>query len=264
MGSDDVSISPQECNTEYIYDTYKKCIAHIIAYIEVYEHDLPGKIMTQIAELFQMLAIYETSPQNPPNSDIAKTLFKVNLKVTQSLHKHAICLFINKIQQYKKNFRRFNYKGAMLDEQNFAETANRKEKEIAQSFTDKLAKCYSDKFITTLVSLPLKEKLLYLAGYVKFKIFRISSFSILKSEPYLPIDNLINDCMDDINFVDTYEETRQLLELYEKARPKVISSKARQSFGMSVFIAVCSWIIPIILVLPFMIRVITALITYLK
>ena len=44
-----------KCNTHYVYEKYKAEISELIAYIEVYEHDLPAEIMAQTAELFQTI-----------------------------------------------------------------------------------------------------------------------------------------------------------------------------------------------------------------
>ena len=48
-------------NVQYIYDKYKEVQSEIIAYIEVYDHDLPDVIVNEIVELFQIVAVYETS-----------------------------------------------------------------------------------------------------------------------------------------------------------------------------------------------------------
>ena len=35
-------LSSESCNTDLIYNQYKDTISELIAYIEVYEHDLPN------------------------------------------------------------------------------------------------------------------------------------------------------------------------------------------------------------------------------
>lgn len=247
-------LSQQIYDTKYIYDKYKETLSELIAYIEVYEHDLPTEVMAQIAELFQSVAVYENRINSTEDGDLSNLLLESNLKITQSLYKHAICLFIKKIEEYKRMFKRFQYKGVMLNGKNFAEVVKRKEKEIIKSFSEKLKKCYKKDFLTTLRSLSVRECVSYLAGYIKVSV--VPSFFSLKKEPFLPINSTILEGIEEVDLANIFIYTKELLELYESILPKVISNGAKQSFKMSMFVAILGWVIPIVGVIPIIIEII--------
>lgn len=242
-------LSSESCNTDLIYNQYKDTISELIAYIEVYEHDLPEDVMAEIAELFQMIAFYETDIQE---SDVRNALYITSVKVTQSLYIHAICLFINKIQEYKKVFKKFKYKGVMLDKINFINVAKSEEQKIVKSFSAKLKLFYKGKIRATLKCLKFRQKLKYLFGY--FKVSVIPSLKVFKHEPYIPKNILAVDNLEEENLREVYNETKDLLQKYEKIFPEVISNGANKTLGMSIFLAVTSWIIPIVLLIPMFIK----------
>lgn len=240
------------CNTDIIYNQYKHTISELIAYIEVYEHDLPGEIMAEIAELFQMVACWETETQDMQENDIMSALYNTSVKVTQSLYKHAICLFIKKIHEYKKLFKKFRYKGVMIDNENFVYIVQKEERSIVKSFSEKLKLLYRGKMGAALASLTFIQKLKYLFGYLKIVIR--PSFGMFKHEPYLPKKILIIDNLEEENLADVYIRTKELLEMYEKVFPKVISNGANRTLGQSIFLAITGWIIPIVLLIPMLIK----------
>lgn len=242
----------QLCNTDFIYNQYKNTISELIAYIEVYEHDLPEEIMAEIAELFQMVACLETETQDMLENDMMSALYNTSVKVTQSLYKHAICLFVKKIHEYKKLFKKFQYKGVMIDNENFVYIAQKEEKEIVKSFSEKLKLLYKGKMGAALGSLTFIQRLKYLFGYLKIAIR--PSFGMFRHEPYLPKKILIIDKLEEENLADVYKRTKELLKMYEKAFPKVISNGANRTLGQSIFLAVTGWIIPIVLLIPMLIK----------
>ena len=85
------------------------------------------------------------------------------------------------------------------------------------------------------------------------------SFLTLKREPYLPINDMIIACMDDVALKGVYEQTKDLLKKYEEISPDVISNGAKQSLKMSVFAAFSGWIIPLLLGIPVMIKLINVI-----
>lgn len=254
MPSNIVSSEKEIFDTENIYKHYKSTLSEVIAYIEVYEHDLPTEVMAQIAELLQAVAIFVDSNNLTEREDMSRLLRQVDLKVTQSLYKHAICLLIKEIEENKKVFRRFKYKGVMLENRNFFEVAKEIEQEIIADFCGKMKKCYKGTAAGSWRTMTMKERMLYWVGYVK--ISTAWSFSFLKKEPYLPINNLLTDNFDDENLENVYQETKELLQLYERVMPKVIGNGSRQSIGMSVFVAATGWVIPALLAIPVIMRVV--------
>ncbi len=245
-------LSSESCNTDLIYNQYKDTISELIAYIEVYEHDLPEDVMAEIAELFQMIAFYETDIQNMQESDVRNALYSTSVKVTQSLYIHAICLFINRIQEYQKVFKKFKYKGVMLDNINFINVAKSEEQKIVKSFSAKLKLFYKGKVRATLKCLKLGQQLKYLFGY--FKVSVIPSLKVFKHEPYIPKNILVVDNLEEENLEEVYNATKELLQKYEKIFPEVISNGANKTLGMSIFLAGTSWIIPIVLLIPMLIK----------
>ena len=243
-------------NVQYIYDKYKEVQSEIIAYIEVYDHDLPDVIVNEIVELFQIVAVYETSTDTE-KINFQPLLREGSLKITQALHKYAICLLIKKIEEHKKLFKKFYYKGVWINEykykeveivsENFAEFAQNREKEIIHTFSDRLKRIYQKVFWKTLKELKLKAKLLYLIEFARNCI--VPSFGFFSKNPLVQIDSVQIE-FEEVELSDIYEDTKALLKLYEDIAPKVISSGAKKTLGFSVFSVVTGWIIPILLIIP--------------
>lgn len=242
-------------DAENVYKHYKNTLSEVIAYIEVYEHDLPTDVMAQIAELFQAVAIFEDSNNPEEREDVSRLLQQVDLKVTQSLYKHAICLLIKAIKENKRVFRRFKYKGVMLGNKYFFEVAKEKEQMIVTDFCRKMRQYYKGNTAVGWRTMTMKERMLYCVGYVKVCIAR--SFLLFKKEPYIPINNLLTDDFDDESLKNVYRETKKLLQMYEMVKPKVIGNGSRQSIGMSVFVAITGWVIPVLLAVPVIMRLVS-------
>lgn len=243
-------------DAEYVYKHYKNTLSDVIAYIEVYEHDLPTDVMAQIAELFQAVAIFEDSSNPEEREDMSRLLQQVDLKVTQSLYIHAICLLIKSIKENKRVFRRFKYKGVMLGNKYFFEVAKEKEQVIVTDFCRKMRRCYQGNMAGGWRSMTMKEHMLYCVGYVKVCIAQ--SFFLFNKELYIPINNLLTDDLDDESLKNVYQETKELLQMYEQVMPKVIANGSRQSRGMSVFVAITSWVIPVLLAVPVIMRLVNS------
>lgn len=211
--------------TEYICKHYKSALSEVIAYIEVYEHDLPTDVMAQIAELFQAVAIFEDSNDPAERQDMSRLLWQVDLKVTQSLYKHAICLLIKAIEENKRVFKKFKYKGVMLGTRNFFEVAEEIEQKIVTDFCREMRQCYKGNTASVWRTMTMKERMRYGVGYLKVCTAR--SFFLLRKEPYIPINNLLTNDFNDENLEKIYQETKKLLKKYEMVMPKVIGNGAR-------------------------------------
>lgn len=247
-------ISEKLCDTNYIYKMYKDIISDLIAYIEVYEHDLPAEIMAQMAELFQTMAICETDESIPMNSELSTMLEQTAWKITQSLYKHSTCLFIKKIYEYRKIFRKFKYKGVFIDGKKFYQIADDMEREICKLFSQNLKKCYKGKTLITLRNLSFRDCCQYMRS--KFVVFFSSSFFILKKEPFLPEERLIAANRAVADFSNVYNMAINLLEKYENVFPLVVKNGRNRSLAMSVFVAVSAWIVPIVLTIPIILKII--------
>ena len=94
-----------KCNTHYVYEKYKAEILELIAYTEVYEHDLPAEIMAQMAELFQTIALCETDNDFESNDRLQQLLEDTFHKMNRCLNKHTIYVILQKIKQYKIIFK---------------------------------------------------------------------------------------------------------------------------------------------------------------
>lgn len=117
-----------KCNTHYIYEKYKAEISELIAYIEVYEHDLPAEIMARMAELFQTIALCETGNDFESNDTLQQLLEDTFHKINRCLNKHTIYVILQKIKQYKIIFKKYNYKGVYIgEEQKFYKYAEQAE-----------------------------------------------------------------------------------------------------------------------------------------
>lgn len=237
------------CNTDYIYSQYKETISELIAYIEVYEHDLPEDVMVEVAELFQMIAFYETDNKG---DEVGRALCDTGVKVMQSLYIHVICLFMSKIQEYKKVFKKFKYKGVMQDGTNFIAIVASEEGKIVKSFSTKLKLLYKGKVRISLRELNFMQQLKYLSGY--FRMMVLPSLKTFVHEPYIPQNILIVDNLEEEDLEEVYIATKGLLCKYESIFPAVISNGAERSLGMSIFLAVTSWIIPIGLLIPVLMK----------
>ena len=221
-----------------IYDIYKNTISDVIANIEVYEHDLPKDVMAEIAEIFQIIASYENATVS--NKDILwNGINDTCSTVKESLYKHAIFLFIRKIQEYDKIFRQYNYKGVMLGDDKFTVLARNKKHDICNSLKQELNNCYKGKIIENIRYLRWNKKFEYLKGYMSILL---PGFNIQKKEVYIPTDDLEN-----INLKEIYNDSKQLLRMYQIICPEVIKNGTKISFKGKVFKAVLSWVLPIIL-----------------
>ena len=246
------------CDTNFVYKKYKEEISELIAYIEVYQHDLPASIMAIVAELFQTISVCETDDNFPNSPELVSMLDKTTWKVVQSLRKYSICLFITKIQEYKKIFHKYRYKGVLMDDgRKFHIVAQQIESQLCSTFSNDLKCCYKGNTFSTLKGLSFKEKIQYL--YSKIKILLFPCFRIFKKEPFLPTERLVLPSIVDVDFTDTYIGTKDLLEKYQNIFPKVIKNGKNQSFAMSVFVAVSTWIIPIILSIPIVLKIVDKL-----
>lgn len=228
-----------------IYTHYKEVISDLIAYIEVYEHDLPGNIMAQIAEFFQDIAVYETSDTD--KILLSNSIQSTKNMVSQSLYKYTISLCINRIYKHKKRFKRYNYKGVMIrddsknKERNFYIIANERQNNLLSKFNKCLKDCYKGKVIKSIVNMSFKESILFLLGYIKFQLMPCSLIKF-KRDIFIPHELLIK-----VDMKKIFESAISLLELYQNNYSRVISNGARTPFLRSVFFAIVSWIIPILL-----------------
>lgn len=263
MFSDTVSLE-KHYNTQTVYDNYKKVHSELIAYIEVYAHDLPLAVMKQVAELFQTIAVYETRNTSEENEMMPKLLYEADLKITQSLYKTAICLFVKKIEQYKRIFRKYEYQGVVLEEYkylneylqnvNFSEFVKEKEKQIACDISERLKTFYKKDTRETLKELTLKETVLYIVGYIG--IYTMPTFGFMKYNPFVPINSMLLNDTQSNDLTNVFSQMRALLEMYEFAFESVLQNGAKKSLKSSVFFAVTSWIIPVILGIPVIIKII--------
>lgn len=232
------------------YDIYKNTISGLIANIEVYEHDLPREVMAQMAELFQIIASYESEIDESRRGYIWKAVEETQIKVTQYLYKHTTCLFIKKIEEYKKTFHKFNYQGVMCKEERFCDIAKASEKEIQKRFVTQLKKCYKTNLLKNIKKEKLRKVFAYIVGYIRICI--LSSFSKLKNEPYIPI----NDLKDEIDLKDVYKTTESLMKKYQEVYPNVINNGRKRSATMEIFWAICTWVIPAIASIPVVLKII--------
>lgn len=251
MDYDASLLNAQSCDTNTVYKQYKNIISDIIAYIEVYEHDLPGDMMAVIAELFQMLAFYETESQDIQENDKSEALYDTLIEAQQSLCLHAICLLIKKIEEYKKVFRKYKYKGIMEGSENFAKIVKREEKRLSKIFKNRLNFLYKGKLKTGLKGLSIKEKAKFLFGYLLIQLR--PSFKTFKKEPYIPKTVFINDFKQE-SLMGIYVDIKILMEEYQKVLPAVISNGTNKPLFISIFIAVTGWFIPIALLIPTIIK----------
>ena len=243
------------CDTNFVYKKYRDDISELIAYIEVYQHDLPAPIMAIVAELFQTISACETDAEFPNSPGLVSMLDKTTWKVVQSLKKYSVCLFIAKNQEYKKRFHKHKYKGVLMDDgQKFHTVAQQIESRLCKTFSDDLRSCYKGNTVSTLKELSVKERIRYL--YSKFKILLCPSFRILKKEPFLPTSRLVLPGILDVDFTNAYNDAKDLLEKYQNVFPKVIKNGRNQSLTMSIFVAISTWIIPIILSIPVVLKIV--------
>ena len=233
-----------EVNIKLAYDLYKKTISEVIANIEVYEHDLPERVMGEIAEFFQVIAAYETELDLTPKAELLELMHATHFWITQALYKHAICLFIGKIHDYKKLFQKFEYKGVVIDEVNFYLTAKEKEKEISKQFIKELKTCYGHMIPIWHLEWKWKDNFLYQEGWLRVMFGR--GFRALKREPYIPINELPTG----ICFEEIYSKAKALLKEFEAVCPEVINNGRSQTLIAKLASAVVAWIIPIAVSIP--------------
>lgn len=223
-------------NTNTVYNSYKTTIAGLIARIEVYEHDLPGEIMVQVAELFQSIVMYETTEDVPLKEKLNESLQYSCSSIIQSLYKHTIWLFLKKIKEHRKSFRQFKYKGIMMNDKSFYYIVKKQRKDIVKTLKKHLRKCYKGHMLTNIKGLSIKNRLLYLYGYMELLVMPID----LQKEPYIPTVDLAST-----NLLYVFDNTDKLLKMYQQVYPDVLKSGKKRSLKMSIFIIVVSWIIPI-------------------
>lgn len=224
---------------DIIYNGYKTDISELIANIEVYEHDLPKEVMVQISEIFRAIASYEHSDSSEKEDEwnFVQTTYST---VLNHLYVHAIFLFNKKIYDYDKLFRQYNYKGVMIEKDNFITLSNKAKQELHCSFTKELKKCYKHKVLQNITSNGIIDNIKYLKGYVKVNI--LSIFMKHKKEPFIPINDYRN-----VNFISIYKDTKKLLYMYQKICPSVIQNGTKKTLQMQCFSAIFSWIVPLIL-----------------
>lgn len=257
MTTDTLPLNDAVHDTCYIYQKYKEKISEIIAYIEVYEHDLPANIMAQMAELFQAVATFEIDNHSLRSDGVERMLKETDLKITQSLYKHSIYLFMKKIYQYKKIFRKFKCRGVLIEKENFCEKSKKEEKEIVRMFRKKVKRCYKRKFLNTIQTFSIGDGFRYFFGYIEISL--LPSSCLFKQEVSLPADDLITSDMEEVDLSGVYTKARTLIGDYEKVFPQVISNGANKSRAMSIFVAISSWIIPVLLSVPVIMKIVDAL-----
>lgn len=247
-------------NSKQIYKVYKKIISEMIAYIEVYEHDLPGEVMEEMADLFQVLAIYETCEESSYKMD--NMLYREQHKITQTLYKDAIYVLIKRIDKYKKMFKKYK-KGVMKGEIRFDKWAGKEETDIVKSFSEKMTLFYKNGVncpsYSEYCKLSPLQKMIIKSGLFKSKM--LCKFSSMKRKLDIPIEFLIPPDLALVNeenegefelydLQEVFDKTKKLLEEYEQVAPKVISNGTKQSVSAMIFVAVTGWIIPIVLAIP--------------
>ncbi|MCR5811224.1 MAG: hypothetical protein K6G34_07490 [Lachnospiraceae bacterium] len=240
-------------STEEVYALYRTQISEMIAYIEVYEHDLPPVLTSLIGEMFSAITVATIS-----DYEESAELTGLIKSVVQYIRLHAIFVFINEIGERERLFNRFKYKGAMIPDTDihvFDEVEKRKNKAVSL-LTDKLKKYYqySAKIMFSLVADPdssygVRDLLTYLVDYLC--LYGTKSLSEW-DEPFIPADCLsINEGnIDDLS--EDYDNFKELLSFCESHMPDVINTGPKVNLRMSVFVAVTSWIIPIVLGIPAM------------
>ena len=247
-----------DCDTNFVYKKYRDDISELIAYIEVYLHDLPASIMAIVAELFQTISVCETDDDFSSKPELVSMLDNTTWEVVQYLKKYSVCLFIAKIQEYKKIFRKHKYKGVLMDDKcKFHIVARQMENRLCNTFSNNLRSCYKGNTISTLKELSFKGQLQYL--HSKFRIWLRPSFRTLKNEPFLPTSRLSLPRVLNIDFSNAYNDAKDLLEKYQKVFPEVIKNGRKRSWAMSIFVAVSTWIIPIILSISIVLKIIDKL-----
>ena len=240
-------------STEDVYTLYKTEISEMVAYIEVYEHDLPPLLTSLISEMFSAITVANIS-----GYEESAELTELIQSVVQYIRLHTIFVFINEIAERERLFKRFKYKGAMIPDTDvhvFDEVEKKKNKAVSL-LTKKLKKYYqySLKTMVSLVTDPdspygFRDLLTYLRDYLYlYRIKRLSTWN----EPFIPADCL---SINEGSIGDLYEDYgnfRELLSFCESHMPDVITTGPRVNMHMSIFVAVTSWIIPIALGIPAM------------
>lgn len=228
-----------KCDTNHVYEKYKTEISELIAYVEVYEHDLSAEIMALTAELFQAIALCEVDSNPENNASLHEVLDDTFNKVNRYLNKHTIYVILKKIKQYKKIFKKYNYKGVYIkDGQKFYEYAEQTEAAIVETYYARLDDCYKQATCRKGERLKFKDRCKY----------RFSK--LLKKEPCLPTDELT------VDFTDCFLSAKNLLQCYQNVFPKVISNGKKQSPGVSFFNFIVTWLIPLALSIPIIWKII--------
>ncbi len=228
-----------------IYYEYKNEIAEIIAYIEVYEHDYPDRPMSQMAELFQCMANYET--KDGDDKSYAKILLDDSFsRIEQYLYIHTIWLILFEIFKYKKVFRHFKYKGVYIEkddkEENFSCIADEKEEEITTEFSEHLLSHYKANGTYSIFSILASEKSLsQIRNFLKLK--RGITFKSFKKEPYIPLEFLNTNNLTELK--QTFKKAKDLLEYYQKAYSDVVSNGKTISFKSVCFNILANILFPL-------------------
>jgi len=240
-------------NTTHVYNIYSNKISDIVAHIEVYEHDLPVKIMAQIAELFQNVALAENIGNNKTTTSELKKQVSLFLqestdKIVDSLYLYAICLFVKQIKKYQQIFHKYHYKGINVFDRPLYKILKKQECKIRKELNRILKKHYKEKCFLTICYSPLYIRLIYFLKYIQITIFPF--LNTMKYSKYMPRDQF------DINYTlnqdieALYKETKLLLNIYEKMMPVVLKNGPKQSVPYTIFIIIASWIIPILAGIP--------------
>lgn len=242
----------QPYSTDDVYTLYRKEIADIVAYIEVYEHDLPPVITGQIAELFTSIAVFEADDQEMRFNGLKQS----SEVIVQAIRFYAIFLFIHEIQEFEKLFRKYHYKGAIIPNSDLHvyNEIRKMEKDIIPCFKEKLKDYYRSSFkgfcgtiFNSEEPYGINDLFRYIKGYMSLH-FKRSIRGLNK--PYLPSECLVNSNEDYVDLSKDYEEFKGLLAYYEEHMPDVINSGPKQGVLMNTFIAVTSWFIPIAVSIP--------------
>lgn len=236
---------------ERVYSLYSEQISDMIAYIEVYEHDLPPRITGLIGEMFSTIAVANILDDEDPTG-----LDDLIQSVAQAIRLHAIFVIIREIGEKEYLFNNYQYRGAMIPNTDLHvyDEVKKMKKAAVHSLADKL-KYYYRFSMRAMVALVLdadspygiKDYFKYLIGYSH--LYGFKSFNKWK-EPFIPPDFLTPLETTGKDLSDDYCAFKKLLSFCEEHMSDVINTGPKSSLRSRVFVAVTSWIIPIAIGIP--------------
>ena len=241
----------KEFSIDGVYELYRTQISEMIAYIEVYEHDLPPLITGLISEVFTTIAVAESAGEEE-----VLGLHYLIQTVVQAIRLHAIFVFIHEIGEREKLFKRYKYKGAMIpgEDIHIFDKIQEMKKIAVSNLTDKLKRYYR-RSICSMFSIVrdsdsqygIRDLLIYFKDFAKLYVFK----RLIKwEEPFIPLDFLVIEENESLDLSKEYSDFRQLLSFCENHMSDVINTGPKTSLRSNVFVAVTSWIIPIIIGVP--------------